>query len=184
MDDEKIIDMYFARDERAIAETDIKYGALCFSIADNILNSASDAEECVSDTYLGVWNCVPPTRPNCFRAFICRIARNLSLKRLEYRLAQKRSESLTVSLSELEEILPDERIAADADDEHIGELISDFLKSEKSEARNVFIRRYFFFDSVDDIARSYSFSPGKVRNLLYRSRKRLKEYLEKEGVRI
>ena len=91
MDDLRIIELYFGRDEQAIKETDAKYGKLCHSIAYNILNNHEDSEECVNDTYVGVWNAIPPTRPNNFMSFVCRIARNLSLKRLEFMKREKRS---------------------------------------------------------------------------------------------
>ncbi len=184
MDDLQIIELYFARDEQAISETDAKYGKLCRNIAYNVLNNQEDSEECVNDTYLGVWNAIPPIRPNNFMAFVCRITRNLSLRRLESQTRQKRSAALTVSFSELEEILPDEAIDVSASDENIGRLISDFLRGEKADIRKVFVRRYYFFDSVSDISKRYSFSESKVKNMLYRTRNKLKEYLIKEGVRI
>ncbi|MBR2722212.1 MAG: sigma-70 family RNA polymerase sigma factor [Clostridia bacterium] len=182
MNDLRIIELYFARDEQAIKETDAKYGRLCHSIAYNILNSHEDSEECVNDTYLGAWNAIPPTRPNSLMAFLCRITRNLSLKRLEGKNRQKRSQMMLVSLDELAEVLPDSSIADGMSDESIGKLISDFLKKEKEVTRNVFIRKYYFFDSIGDIASRYSFTESKVKNMLYHTRTRLKEYLIKEGV--
>ena len=184
MDDLSIIELYFARDEQAIKETDAKYGRLCHSIAYNILNNNEDSEECVNDTYIGVWNTIPPTRPNNFMAFICRITRNLSLKRIEAVARQKRSQATIVSLDELSEVLPDERIAVDTTDEDIGKAISDFLRNEKEDVRNVFIRKYYFFDSIGDIAKRYGFTESKVKNMLYQTRNKLKEYLIKEGVEI
>ena len=184
MDDLSIIELYFARDEQAIKETDAKYGRLCHSIAYNILNNNEDSEECVNDTYIGVWNTIPPTRPNNFMAFICRITRNLSLKRIEAVARQKRSQATIVSLDELAEVLPDERIAVGTTDEDIGKAISDFLRNEKVDVRNVFIRKYYFFDSIGDIAKRYGFTESKVKNMLYHTRNKLKEYLIKEGVEI
>lgn len=184
MDDVKIIDLYFARDEQAIKETDIKYGKLCLGLANNILRCYEDSEECVNDTYFSVWNSVPPTRPGNFRAYLCRIVRNISLKKLDYSLAAKRSRDLTVSLSELDEILPDKRIPPEPGAEELGRIISEFLRYEKEDARNVFIRKYYFFDTIEDIAARYEFSESKVKNMLYRSRNRLKEYLKKEGFEV
>ena len=184
MNDLNIIELYFARDEQAIKQTDIKYGKLCHSIAYNILNNAEDSEECVNDTYIGIWNAIPPTRPSNFKAFICRITRNLSLKRLETMSRQKRSEATLVSLDELAEILPDESIACGIRDEDIAKLISNFLKSQKDDIRGIFIRKYYFFDSVSDIALRYSFSESKVKNILHRTRVKLKDYLIKEGVKL
>ena len=184
MDDLSIIELYFARDEQAIKETDTKYGKLCHSIAYNILNNNEDSEECVNDTYIGVWNTIPPTRPNNFMAFVCRITRNLSLKRIEAMARQKRFQATIVSLDELAEVLPDESIADGISDEDIGKAISDFLRNEKEDVRNVFIRKYYFFDSIGDIAKRYGFTESKVKNMLYHTRNKLKEYLIKEGVEI
>ena len=184
MNDLSIIELYFARDEEAIKQTDIKYGKLCHSVAYNILNNNEDSEECVNDTYIGVWNAIPPARPNNFTAFVCKITRNLSLKRLEAMSRQKRSQAILVSLDELAEVLSDESIAEGVSDEDIGKLISDFLRNEKSEIRDVFIRKYYFFDSIGDIARRYDFTESKVKNMLYHTRTKLKDFLIKEGVEI
>ena len=140
MDDLRIIELYFERDEQAIKETDSKYGKLCHSIAYNILNNREDSEECVNDTYVGVWNAIPPTRPNNFMAFICKIARNLSLKRLEFTKREKRSADIIISFEELAAVLPDERYAPNISDEDIGKVISEFLRNQKEDAKNVFIR--------------------------------------------
>ena len=183
MTDLMIIELYFARDEKAIKDTDTKYGKLCFSVANNILCNDEDSEECVNDTYLSVWNTIPPTRPNNFMAFICRITRNLSLKRLDFNKARKRTPNAIVSFSELEEILSDESIPRpEVGTDEVSKLISDFLRKEKEDARNVFIRKYWFFDSVSDIATRYSFTESKVKNMLYHTRNKLREYLKKEGV--
>ena len=135
MDDLRIIELYFARDEQAIKETDEKYGKLCYSIAHNILNNNEDSEECVNDTYIGVWNAIPPTRPHSFLAFVCRITRNLSLKRIELLARHKRSRATIVSLDELAEILPDECVTDGINNEDIGKAISTFLRNEKEDAR-------------------------------------------------
>lgn len=184
MDDLRIIELYFERDEQAIKETDVKYGKLCHSIAYNILKNHEDTEECVNDTYVGVWNAIPPTRPNNFMSFVCKIARNLSLKRLEFMKRGKRSADVLLSLNELETILPDERYAPDVGDEEVGKLISTFLRSQKEDVRKVFIRKYYFFDSIGDIAERYSFTESKVKNMLFYTRNKLKDYLIKEGVEL
>lgn len=184
MEDLMIIELFFARNEQAINETDVKYGRLCFGISNNILSNDEDAKECVNDTYLSVWNKIPPTRPNDFKSFICKIVRNLSIKKLEYNLALKRSKNMTVSYSELENVLQDNDICDEIEYKNIGKIISDFLRHEKEEARNVFVRKYFFFDSVSDIARRYSFTESKVKSMLYHSRNRLKEHLKKEGINV
>ena len=182
MDDLMIIELYFARDEQAIKETDRKYGKTCFRVAYNLLSNNEDSEECVNDTYLTVWNKIPPTRPNNFIAFICKITRNLSLKRLEVSNAMKRSAGTIISMSELEKALPDQCIAPDVEDEELGKLISAFLWSEKALDRNVFLRKYWFFDSISDIAERYSMNENSVKSMLFRSRNRLREFLRKEGI--
>ena len=182
MDDLQIIELYFARDEQAIKETDHKYGKTCFRVAYNLLSNNEDSEECVNDTYLTVWNKIPPTRPNNFIAFICKITRNLSLKRLEVSNAMKRSAGTIISMSELEKALPDQCIAPDVEDEELGKLISAFLWSEKALDRNVFLRKYWFFDSISDIAERYSMNENSVKSMLFRSRNRLREFLRKEGI--
>ena len=184
MDDLRIIELYFERDEQAIKQTDVKYGKLCHSIANNILNNEQDSEECVNDTYIGVWNAIPPTRPNNFMSFVCRIARNLSLKRLEAMARQKRSSATIVSLDELAEVLSDESIASGVSDGDIAKAISDFLRNEKEDVRNVFMRKYYFFDSIGDIALRFGFTESKVKSMLFHTRNKLKDYLIKEGVEI
>lgn len=182
MNDHEIIELYFSRGEEAIKQTDLKYGRLCRQISYNILNNQEDAEECVHDAYIGVWNAIPPTRPNHLLSFICKITRNQSLKRLESMTRQKRSQGILVSLDELAEILPDESVADGANDEEISKLISDFLRSEKEDVRNVFIRKYFFFDSIGEIAKRYDFTESKVKNMLYRTRMKLKDFLIRQGI--
>ncbi len=184
MDDMRIIELYFERDEQAIKETDSKYGKLCHSIAYNILNNREDSKECVNDTYVGVWNAIPPTRPNNFMCFVCKIARNLSLKRLEFIKREKRSADMLLSFEELAAVLPDERYAPNISDEDIGKVISKFLRNQKEDAKNVFIRKYYFFDSISEIAKRYSFTESKVKNMLFYTRNKLKDYLIKEGVEI
>ena len=184
MEDLQIIELYLARDEAAIKETDAKYGKICFQIAHNILNNFDDSEECVNDTYVGVWNAIPPTRPNHFMSFVCKIARNLSLKRLEFMKREKRSADVLMSLDELASVLPDDRYAPDVSDEDVGKLISKFLRTQKEDVRNVFIRKYYFFDSIGEIAERFGFTESKVKNMLFYTRNKLRDYLIKEGVEI
>lgn len=153
-------------------------------MAYNILGNAEDAEECVNDTLLSVWNVIPQTIPENLKAFVCRIARNTALKKLEYNTAEKRSPNAAVSLAELEEIIPDKRASSDDAGENISEAISEFLLLQKPEIRRVFIRRYWFFDSVSDIAKRFSYSESKVKSMLFHTRKKLKNYLTKEGIEI
>jgi RNA polymerase sigma-70 factor (ECF subfamily) len=184
MDEMHIVNLYFARDERAIKETQAKFGRLCHTISYNILHNHQDAEECVNDTYVGIWNAIPPANPDDLTAFVCRIARNISLKKLEHSNRKKRASVTLVSLDELAEILPDESIGDGMETEEIGKHISNFLRGEKEDVRNVFIRKYYFFDSIEDIARQYGFTQSKVKNMLYHTRNKLKEYLIKEGIEL
>ena len=182
MEDFQIIALYFARNETAIHETSNKYGHLCFSIAENILSDMEDSEECVNDTYLGVWNSIPTKKPDNFMAFLCKITRNLSLKRLDYNRAQKRTPELLTSFDELEAVLPDHQIEHQISDEDIALTISRFLQMETPESRNVFLRKYWFCDSIQTISEAYGFREEKVKSMLYRTRNRLKGYLKKEGI--
>ncbi len=184
MEDNKIIELYFARDEQAISETDAKYGGLCRSVARNILGNAEDSEECLNDAYLGLWNGIPPVHPKDLRAYACGITRNLALKKLEYQTREKRYGGVMMSFEELEGVLQSEHISIEFSEEDIASLISGFLRGESSDARRVFVRRYYFFDSVKDICLRYSFSESKVKNLLMRTRNRLRKYLKDKGVSI
>ena len=181
MDDLQIIELFFERSEEAIRETEAKYGRLCFQIAQNILGRDTDAEECVNDAYLCLWNAIPPHRPDDLPAYVSKIVRNVSLKRLRFSSAMKRNIQAEVSLNELESILPDSMSESEMDDRHLSELISAFLWHEPESSRNVFIRKYFFFDSVHEIAERYSYSESKVKSMLFHTRRRLRNYLLKEG---
>ncbi len=182
MTEQEIIALYFARKETAIQATQEKYGKLIHHIARNILQDDCDAEECTNDTYLSLWNAIPPEEPNNLTAYVCRVVRNISLKRLEHNTAEKRGRHLTVSLSELEDVLPDIHLQPDTEDGELGGMISDFLGCEKEDARNIFLRRYFFFDSIRDIAERYAFSEAKVKSTLFHTRNKLKQYLTERGV--
>jgi len=184
IDDSAITELFYKRDENAIAHAELKYKKLCMRIALNILTNEEDSEECVNDTLLGVWNSIPPAKPDNLRAYICRIARNTALKRLRFNNTEKRSLDKAMSLSEIEEIIPDEKIRPDISNEEIGKLISAFLETQKPDSRKVFVRKYWFFDSIETIAREYSYSESKVKNILFRMRNKLRDYLEKEGVEI
>ena len=179
MEDSAIIDLFFARNEQAIVETKRKFGPLCYQLAGRLLHDPQDTEECVSDAYLGLWNSIPPERPTYLRAFLCKIVRNCSLKRLEYLNAQKRSRSVEVSFEELEGVLRQED---DRSEQELGELINQFLYKEKPLHRQVFLRKYWFFDSVEDIAVMFGCSRSNVKVMLSRTRQRLKKFLEQEGI--
>ncbi len=184
MEDCRIVALYEERNEAAIAETEKKFGRLCFRIANNILKDESDAAECVNDTYLGVWNAIPPARPHNLMAFVAKIARNISLGRLDYNRAQKRSALPYIEISELSEVLADDEVADHVSEEALGRVINDFLLTEKEDARNVFVRKYWFFDSVADIATRYDFSESRVKSMLFHTRNRLRKYLKTKGVHV
>jgi RNA polymerase sigma-70 factor (ECF subfamily) len=181
MEDTKIIDLYFARNETAITETDQKYGTYCRSIAWNILQNHEDSEECVSDTWLRAWNAMPPQRPRVLRQFLAKITRNLSLDRFRADHAQKRgSGEVPLALEELKECVGSGDPATDAERKLLEELIGQFLQQLSQRDRGVFLRRYFYMESRKDIAARYGMKETNVRLCLSRTRQRLREYLRKE----
>lgn len=185
MEDNEIIALYWKRMEQAITETDRKYGELCYHIAIHILSRREDAEECVSDTYLGAWNAMPPHRPKLLSAFISRITRNQALKKYEYLSADKRNPNAAVSLTELTDCLsggcsPESLL----ENRRIAESISAFLWKLDQDPRNIFLRRYWYFDTVGEIAQRFQCTPNKISAILYRTRKQLKAYLQQEGIEL
>ena len=186
MDDVKIVSLYLQRDESAIRETEKKYGAYLRRISMNILDNASDSEENVNDTYLNTWNSIPPHQPERLAPFIGRIARNLALNRYKSNHAQKRSgDSFAVSLDELDEcILSVERTEDTVMSDVTGKHISNFLRKEPRNARSVFVCRYFYGEAVKNIAERFGYSDSKVKSMLQRTRNRLRDYLQKEGITV
>lgn len=183
MDDSRIVDLYWNRDEQAIRETANKYGTYCQQIARNILQNLQDAEECVNDTYLHAWNAIPPQRPTRLGAFVGKITRRLSLDRHKALTAEKRrGDRFGISLEELGDCLPSGDFEADMDARAISEAINAFLKRELPTARKIFVCRYFYGDSIEDICKRFSMTESKVKSSLFRSRARLKIHLEKEGI--
>lgn len=184
MDDNKIIDLYWNRSESAIAETDKRYGRYCYTIAFNILHNKEDAEECVNDTYFKVWGVIPTLRPLKFSAFIGRITRNLSLNKYEYYNAKKRGRGETqVIFEELQGCIVSAESVEDAIEEKLlTEKLNCFLEGLSAEKRNIFMRRYWYLSGVKEIASDYQMSESKVKMVLLRTRKALKEYLEQEGI--
>lgn len=185
MEDGQIIDLYWKRDQRAVRETDGKYGRLLHSIAWNLLRSREDSEECVNDTYLRAWEAIPPARPGAFRIWLGQITRNLSLDRWKSRRAEKRGGGAEVLLGELEDCLPapggPERALEDGE---LAELLNAFLRGLSREGRAMFLRRYWYGQSVAEVAEALGCGEGKVKSSLFRSRKALRAYLEKEGVAV
>lgn len=185
MDDQKIIELYWGRIEAAISETAAKYGKLCYYIANNILSSREDSEECVNDTYLGLWNAIPPQKPNRFPVFVSRIARNLSLKRFEYVTAEKRNPDAVCSFEELGECVSGrDYVETELENKRIEHLLDSFLWQQGEEKRNVFIRRYWYFESIESICNRTGYSQSKVKSMLYHVRQELKNYLESEGIEL
>lgn len=184
MEDSAIIDLYWSRDQRAIEETAGKYGAFLFSLVWNILRSSGDAEECVNDTYLRAWNAIPPARPAAFRAWLGRIARNLSLDRWKQGRTQKRGgDAMDILLGELDDCVPSpHRVEKQLEDQEIASLISAFLRRLPAENRILFLRRYWYGRELADIAAEQGCGVGKVKSSLFRTRKALRAYLEQEGI--
>lgn len=189
MDDSEIIELYLARNEDAIRHTQFKYGALCQTIAFNVLGNTEDSEECVNDTYLSLWNNIPPEIPGNLKAYVCRIARNISISRVRKNTAKKRGRDMLISLSDVTEADEfayrrenSECLDNTDSDKEIGALIDEFLRTQPTDIRNVFLRKYFFGDSVADISKRFQFSQSKVKSMLFHTRKKLEKFLAKEGI--
>lgn len=184
MQDNRIIELYFARDEQAIAATSAKYNAYCMNIAMNILHNNEDSEECVNDALLAAWNSIPPHRPEKLSVFLGKLTRNMSLNRYKALHAERRGGGeFALSLEELDECIEDPRALGD-DTEELGHLISEFLYTQPKEARQVFVRRYFHSDSIADIAERFDMSESKAKSMLHRTRLGLKAYLNENGIHI
>lgn len=184
MDDDKIIELYFERSEQAIRETDAKYGGYCYSIAYNILSDQEDAEESLSDTYLAAWNSMPNQRPAALAAFLVKITRNISIDRWRKHHAAKRGNGRTeMALEELSECVSGTESAEEtAVRKEKLVCLNRFLDTLKETERSVFLCRYWYMDTIDEIAKKSGFSVSKVKSMLFRIRKRLHAYLTKEGI--
>ena len=185
MEDEKIIGLYWDRNEDAIVETSSKYGKLCFLIANNILANHEDSEECVNDTYLGLWNAIPEQRPSRFSVFVSRITRNLALKKFEYLSAAKRNPEAVCSFEELGECVSGkEYVENELENRRIEQAIDAFLWQQGEEKRNIFIRRYWYFESIENICKRTGYSQSKIKSMLFNMRLKLRDYLESEGIEL
>lgn len=183
MDDQSIVQLFFERSERALAELDAKYGKLCHTLSRNILNSRQDAEECVNDAYLGVWNTVPPARPDPLRAYLCKIVRNVSLKLYHRKRAEKRNSAYDVAMQELEGCLPaPNTVEAELEAKELARVIEGFLDTLSGENRVIFLRRYWFSDPYADIAKRTGISEKSVSMRLVRIRKQMRQYLVEREV--
>lgn len=183
MDDAKIVQLYWDRDEQAIPVTANKYGNYCTSIAKNILGNREDAEECVNDTYMNAWNSMPPHRPNILSTFLGKIVRNLSIKRYRHNTADKRGGGqATVVLDEIAELVSDTgSVEQEIDRKELVKAIDSFLDKLPSDRKNIFVCRYWFFDSISDIANRFGMTESNVSVTLNRLRLKLHNYLLERG---
>ncbi len=175
--DEEIIDLYFSRNERAIAETERRYGHACMKLSMEILRSRPDAEECVSDTYLKTWNAIPPARPQSLGAYLLRIVRNLSVSRLREMTAARRDRGATVPLSELEECLPTREMEVDG----LTEMLDRFLGTLDETSRRLFVGRYWYNLPIKQLAADWGMTASAASRNLTKTRERLRVYLENGG---
>lgn len=186
MTDQEIISLYRQRREAAIAATEEKYGSYCYAIAYHILRNESDAKECVNDGYLALWQAIPPECPEHLKAFLGKTVRNLALNREKRSRRKKRGGGQAeLLLSELEESVPAVvSVEQGAEDRVIAQCLEKFLYAQPEEKRAVFLRRYWYADSLREIARAYRMSEGKVKSMLFRMREELRDTLTKEGVEL
>lgn len=182
MEDGKIIQLYWDREEQAIRETEIKYGGRLGAIAYRIMNTHEDAQECVSDTYLTAWNTIPPQRPEYLFAYLAKICRNLCFGRLDWLNAAKRKAEVVSLTREMELCIPDRRLEDKIEGQELGEALNRFLGTISRENRMIFLRRYWFADSIEEIAARYDMSLSKVKTSLHRTRNKLSAFLAKEGI--
>ena len=182
MDDARIIAMFFERNEEGIKQAERQYNRYLQNIAKNILTSKEDAEECVSDTYLAAWNSIPPNKPRSLMAYLSTITRNLALDRLEKQNAKKRTAEMLPLMEEIAEAFPISEHDSLTDGIALREAINKFLKQLPKEKRILFMRRYFFFDSVEEIAKAEKASESKIKTALFRIRLELKDHLLREGI--
>lgn len=184
MEDDKIIELFWERSESAIAELDKKYGSVCRKIAFNILGDGRDAEECVNDAYFGIWKTIPPGRPDPLAAYVFKIVKNTSLKKRKYNMARKRNSHFDLSLDELEECISSSTETDSGSMEELEKAIRGFLDSLEPKNRVLFLKRYWFAESMEDISRELHISKNAAKVKLFRLRKRLREALEREGITI
>lgn len=184
MEDSRIVELFWQRDERAIAETDRKYGAYCRTVALRVLNNEQDAEESVNDGYLDAWNRIPPHRPSALGAFLGKIVRHLAIDKLRKRNSQKRGgQEVFAALDELEECIPsDSDVEQEFQKNELARAINDFLSSLPETERRVFLRRYWYMDPVSQLCERFGFSESKVKTMLYRTREKLRTFLAEQNL--
>lgn len=183
MDDVRLVELFWQRDERALDIVREQYGKLCHGIAYRLLGNEQDAEECENDTYLAAWNAIPPARPHSLAAYLGRITRNLAVNRYYAATAQKRSGELTQLLPELCEVAGGS-VEEAFDSAHTATLITAFLKTETADGRRLFLRRYWYGDAVEKLAREYGCGESAMKMRLQRQRERLRRFLQEEGVSV
>ena len=182
MKDDEIVELFWKRDETALVESQKKYGSYCTFIARNILPNDQDSEECVNSALLSAWESIPPNKPENLKTYLGRLARIISVDRLREETAQKRiPNSMVTPIEELEEVFGGNDVESAVEEAELSRLVSSFLKSCREDDRNIFVRRYWYYDSVSDICARYGFGKSKVTVSLTRTRKKLAQYLEKEG---
>lgn len=184
MEDKQIVALYWERSENAIAETEAKYGRYCRYIANNILHSAQDTEECVNDTYQRAWETLPPKKPELLSAYLGKITRNLAINRSRYDQAKKRAPNFAIILDEVGEFIPDPSQEDITDELHLRQAINTFIASLPKETSIMFVRRYWYMSAVRDIAIDLGITESKVKVVLMRTRKKFKEHLEREGISV
>ncbi len=186
LDDNKIIDLYWERDEKAISETDKKYGRYLYTIAYNIIHNRLDCEECLNDTYLGTWNAIPPTRPNAFQVFLSKIMRNIAVDHFREKSASKRIPSeLIYSLNEIGDVLEyDDDLTEKEAVKAVMDVLNAYLRTVDNQKQLVFVCRYYYADSIKDISAMMGFSERKVFRILASMREELKERLKTEDISI
>lgn len=182
MDDTKIIELFWSRDEKALEATANKYGGKLHRLADNILKSSEDAEESVNDTYLKAWNTIPPQKPMHYFAYLAKICRYIAFDKLDLSKAKKRNANIVELTAEMELCLPDASSEAKLESEEIGKLLNRFLNELSQENRLIFMRRYRYAENIREIAERYGISEGNVKTRLHRTRTKLKKFLESEGI--
>ena len=186
LDDSNIVELFFERSEQAFTELSKKYEKTCMKIATNILGNTDDALDCVNDSYLALWNQIPPYRPDNLQYYFYRIVRNSAIKRFHYNTATKRNSYYDVAFEELEDCLPDDKKLPENEllEKELIDLLNSFLEKQKSVDRIIFVRRYYFGDSIACISEQVELTENNVSVKLNRMRKRLKSYLQKEGYEI
>lgn len=184
MEDSKIISLFFARNEEAIRQTDATYGRRLFHLAERIVRNDQDAEESVSDTYVRAWDTIPPQKPKHFFAYLAKICRHFALDKLDWNMAAKRKAEVISLTQEMETCIPDSGRDREMTGKELGMILDAFLRTLTPENRMVFLRRYWYVDTIGEIAVRYGISESAVQMRLSRTKDKLRVYLEKEGIRV